>query len=86
MLTAMLLPKFPPLKPEVAELLKEHPVALATRLVAGEDPVKVEAKVHAEAEEELLSLLELEFPIQLALLLMSGPFLPLALSEGVGHY
>ena len=44
---------FPPLKHEVAEMLEEHPVALAARLVAGEDPVEVEAEVHAEAEEVL---------------------------------
>ena len=49
----MLVTPFPLLEPEVAELIEEHPVALAARLVAGENPVEVEAEVHAEGEEVL---------------------------------
>ena len=40
----------PLLKPEVAELLEEQPVALIACLIIGKDPVEVEAEVHAEAE------------------------------------
>merc|ERR1719506_179761 len=75
-----------PLKPNVAELLKQRTVALKAFLVASEDPVEVNAEVHAEAEEVLLGLLaKLEPPVQLALLLVNWPILPLTLNRIVAR-
>ena len=62
-----------PLKPEVSELLEEHPVALAAHLIAGEDPVEVVAEAVLKALEVLLSLrLELELPLNLLYVLCAG--------------